>query len=247
MITKKIMQAEVTTKYIVVEKIPEKPNVSTLRLRLVSGGVPAFIAGQFITVYFPETGTPEGKAYSISSPPSQDSIAITVKAIGEFSNRLVGLRQGDTVTGSLPYGYFYSESSDNPLVLLAAGVGIAPFRSMVHDRLIETPLRYISLFSSVKKTADILFKKEFDILGERHRNFKPHYYITQEQNISNDMTAGRITARRVLDKIALDPSTEFLLCGSISFTRDLWRDLRASGIPEESIYTEAFFSNYLQQ
>ena len=36
---------------------------------------------------------------------------------------------------------------------------------------------------------------------------------------------------------------EFMICGSISSIRDMWKGLRDLGIPEETIYTEAFFSH----
>ena len=54
-----------TREYLVLGKKEEAPGVSTLFLENKSGGVPTFVPGQYINVYFPETGTPEGKAYSI--------------------------------------------------------------------------------------------------------------------------------------------------------------------------------------
>src|SRR3989344_590628 len=103
------MQEEIKKNYIVKEKVKETHNVVTLKL-VCDGGNPEYRVGQFITVFFPEMGKVEGKAYTISSEPSEDTINITVKAIGEFSNKLVGLSAGDTISASLPYGYFYSES-----------------------------------------------------------------------------------------------------------------------------------------
>ena len=204
-----------------------------------------FIAGQYITVFFPELGTPEGKAYSISSAPAEfkKAFTISVKAIGEFSNKLTAMKAGDTITGSLPYGFFYSESEEVPLVMIAAGIGISPFRSMTADIFNKNPGRPLTLFYSNKTAEEIVFKKYFDEVSKKHPNFKVKYFITREQTGFPNVINERINARRVLVDVPDKEHSEFLICGSISFTRDLWRDLRSVGVPEEMIYTEAFFKS----
>ena len=45
-----------------------------------------FVAGQYITVYIPESDVKTGKAYSLSSRPFDELASITVKNVGgEFS------------------------------------------------------------------------------------------------------------------------------------------------------------------
>lgn len=239
------IKTETKNTYIVKEKIAESATVSTLRLALLDGKIPAYHPGQFITVYFPESGTPEGKAYSMSSAPHEGALSITVKAMGDFSDRLCALRPGDEVTASLPYGYFYSESPESELVMIAGGIGVTPFRSMIKDSLGHKPSRKLGLFHSSRTYDDLVFKKELDEIQGKHENFKAFYYVTREKcpdpsvihsrmSISDILGAGsnkRISAR------------EFLVCGSIPFVGDIWKGLRAAGVPEEMIYTEAFFSH----
>ena len=100
----------------------EAPGVSTLSLTFADGSIPKFVAGQYITVYFPETKTAEGKAYSISSAPGENMLSLTVKAIGEFSNKLCAMEPENEIAASLPYGYFTNEDDDQDsmLVMLAA-------------------------------------------------------------------------------------------------------------------------------
>ncbi len=222
--------------------IMEAKGVSTLRLINWNKVCPHYVPGQFITVYFPETNTPEGKAYSISSSPKERLISITVKAIGEFSNSLVAKKTGDRIIASLPYGFFYSESEKSHLVMVAAGIGIAPFRSMIISALLNNPLRKMTLFYSNKTLQDIIFRKTFDELQNQYKNFKVNYFITREK-VSEKIFEGRITGQKIIESIPIDSDTEFLICGSISFTRDIWRDLRSFKISEEKIYTEAFFSH----
>jgi len=235
------MQLENKQKYIVYDKTIETSDVSTLRLIPSTENFPYHIPGQFITIYFPEIGTPEGKAYSISSVPSEHVISISVKAMGEFSRRLTKLEAGDTLTASLPYGYFYSESTDSSLVMIAAGIGIAPFRSMIIDALEKNHQRKITVFYSVRMLTDIIFKKELDKIESQYKNFNIKYFITRQKNIDTGMNDERITGKKILENIDTIVDSEFLICGSISFTRDIWRDLRAQGISEDHILTEAFF------
>ena len=226
--------------YTVKEKIIETHNVVTLKL-ICDGGIPTYRAGQFITVFFGDTGNAEGKAYTISSEPSEDTINITVKAVGEFSNRLTALEVGDTVVASLPYGYFYSENAMTVIVMIAGGVGVTPFRSMIVESLKKFPTRSLFLFCSNKTVDDIIFRNEFEMLQSSFSSLKVINYITQEENIMVGMEKGRIIIGDVLERVKEINNPEFFICGSISFVRDFWKELKEEGIPEERIYTEAFF------
>ena len=251
------MKEEIKKTYIVIENKKETEDVSTLKLLLVDDSrttsnkyVPAYCPGQFITVYFPELGTPEGKAYSISSAPQEKTLNITVKAIGSFSHRLVGLMPGSVLAASLPYGFFYSESNDTSLSMIASGIGVAPFRGMILDSLKKNPDRKITILYSVRTAVDLLFKKEFSALETKYDNFRVFYFLTRETESTLRTLSGRITINDILGNVRsrceLVPTRderEFLMCGSISFVRDMWRGLRAHGVSEVAIYTEAFFSH----
>mgnify|MGYP001567444961 FL=1 len=236
------MAQESNTRYVVRDIVAETPGVSTLRLSLVNGSIPKYVPGQFITVYAPELGTPEGKAYSISSAPHEKTLDITVKDMGKFSHYLCSRKQGDELEGSLPYGYFFSESRTSTLALVCGGIGIAPMRSMLIAAARETPRRNVALFYSNRTAQDIVFKKTLDELGEDTKNIKIFHFLTRE-HADPPAINGRINAKTILESLGDAQPAEFLLCGSISFVRDLWRDLRAAGVPEEKIYTEAFFSH----
>ncbi|MES2215760.1 MAG: FAD-binding oxidoreductase [Patescibacteria group bacterium] len=240
-----MIKTEITKTYVVIEKIVESANVSTLKLRLSDGSVPTYHAGQFINVYFPELSVPEGKAYSMSSAPHEKVLVITVKAVGEFSRRLCALQTGDTVTASLPYGYFYSELEDTSLVFIAADIGVTPFRSIILDSLSRNPSRKLILFYTSRTHGGLTFREEFENLRKKHSNFDVFYFVTREKSpdpaiVQTRVTIGNIVGSGPQKNIA---GREFMLCGSISFVGDIWKGLRAAGVPEEAIYTEAFFSH----
>ncbi len=239
-----VIKTETKKAYVVENRTALTNAISTVTFELPDGSIPSYCPGQFINVYFPELGTPEGKAYSMSSAPSEGKMSITVRAIGKFSNRLCSLKEGDTLTASLPYGYFHSESEESHLIMLAGGIGVTPFRSMIAESLARDPSRKMTLFYSSRTNADLIFKKRFDELQEEHPHFDVHYFVTREKPISSSFGANRMTAENVLACLrGYRPDQEFLICGSIPFVSDMWKGLRAGGVPEEAIYTEAFFSH----
>jgi ferredoxin-NADP reductase len=227
--------------YIVHGVVEEAPDIMTLKLKLADGTVPTYIAGQFITVYFPETKTLEGKAYSFSSAPHDATCDITVKKIGEFSGRLCAMKPGDTITASLPYGFFATEYPETEMIAIAGGIGVTPFRSIIHHTLKENPQRSVRLYHSAKYAAEHIFDDEFIALGATYPNFSIIRHVTQEDNPHDRVKKGRINIDSVIPPNAIHNDKEYLICGSISFVRDMWKGLRAQGVPEDRIYTEAFF------
>lgn len=227
--------------YSVIQKRIEGPSVATLALMLPGKGMPKYRAGQYIIVYFPELGTPEGKAYSISSAPSEGVLTITVRAIGRFSNRLVSMEPGETITASLPYGFFYTESTGTPIVMIAAGIGITPFRSMVRDSIEKQPSRKISLFHSSRTIADAVFRGEFEKLTQADPRFTLGYFITRERVNADNAIVGRVTVPKLASILGELPQAEYMICGPASFTRSLREGLRLAGISERALYTEDLY------
>ena len=237
--------------YFITKTVTHAPDIKTLYLECrdekVGTHVPVFRAGQFINVYFPETGTPEGKAYSISSAPHENILAITVKAVGEFSNKLHQLKAGDRLIASMPYGYFYTETETTELVMIAGGIGIAPFRSMILDSLQKNPNRKLALFHSSRTCNESIFRDEFAVLEKRFSNLKVFRYVTRDKVANVGIIHERLKIEDIIGSTdKANPhihNREFLICGSINFVGELWKGLRKAGVPEHVIYTESFFSH----
>jgi len=222
-----------TNTYTVTQVRTEAPGIQTLSL----DGVPLFTPGQFINIFFPDTNTPEGKAYSLSSTP-QEGAEITIKEIGEFSGKLCRMREGDTFEASDPYGFFYPEYEDSDLVLLAGGIGVTPFKGIIEQALKTNPKRPVTLLHSVRLQEECIFDECFSKL-----DIEREYFVTRDQNVRLGAHPRRMNAEDVLRHKREGKQTEILICGSIDFTRSLWRELRENGVSEDELYTEAFFSH----
>lgn len=195
-------------------------------------------AGQYITVFFDDSTTPAGKAYSLSSAPHEAELSITVKKVGEYSGRLHALKVGDTFQISSAYGHF-NPMTDKPLVCISAGCGLAPIWSVVKDELARDSGRPATIYFSNKTVDDISFHKELDAYEPTHDNLQVNHQITRQAVVPKPMQAGRID----LDDCVQNAKAEarYLVCGSVTFVRDMWRGLTERGVSREMISTETFF------
>ncbi|WP_405059708.1 ferric reductase-like transmembrane domain-containing protein [Kribbella sp. NBC_01505] len=97
------------------------------RLRTESGQffIFRFLGGQ---------GWTRGNPYSISAAPTGDGLRITLEAGGDGAERARTLTAGTRVLIEGPYGTMTAARRRHPrMVMLAAGVGITPFRAMLAD------------------------------------------------------------------------------------------------------------------
>ena len=195
-------------------------------------------AGQYITIYFKGSSTPQGKASSLSSSPHEELCSITVKNVGEFSGKLYKMKQGDHFEMSDAYGHFNPHTS-TPLVGLSAGVGIAPVWSIIKHTLATDASRTIHLFYSNTSPQAIAHKDGIDTHTVQHGGFKTAHHITRSSHIPHNMHAGRVNLDTCVN--AIEGEATYLICGSVEFVNDMWRRLIEKGVPQEMINTEIFF------
>ncbi len=214
------------------------PDVVTIYFRLKDGSALQYEAGQYITVYFDGSSTPAGKAYSLSSAPHEELMSITVKNVGEFSGLLHSLHVGDSFTISDAYGFF-NPGTKQPLVCISAGVGIAPIWSVLKQEYQHDAARISHLFCSSHTVGDIVFHDELERAAGAYGALSLHHHITRQSEVPVAMHRGRIHVDDCLRVTA--ENAAFLLCGSVEFVRDMWRQLTEKGVAAERISTETFF------
>jgi ferredoxin-NADP reductase len=125
--------------------------------------------------------------------------------------------------------------------MVAAGIGITPFRSIIVETIHTQPTRKVALFHSSSTIDRAVFKKEFDMLARIYPQFMPVYFITRQSLNTEGVIGGRVSAAKVIDARAW-PQPEYMICGPEFFTRKLRSDLLSAAIPEDAIHTETIFS-----
>ncbi|MGB4762050.1 MAG: FAD-binding oxidoreductase [Candidatus Saccharimonas sp.] len=216
----------------------QSADVVTIYFTLDDGSILEYEAGQYITVFFENTSHPEGKAYSLSSRPSARRMSITVKRVGEYSARLHTLAPSDHFMISSAYGFFGPRTTAS-LTCLAGGVGIAPIWSVIKHTLELDADRPIQLWYSNARADSVAFRRAISERNRVHREFAVHHHITRQQCVMSDETHGRIDLDRCVE-VACE-AEQYLVCGSVTFVRDMWRGLLARGVSERAISTEVFF------
>ena len=70
--------------------------------------------------------------FSISSADTDETLSLTIKSLGDFTQRVPEVKEGDRVKLDLPYGAFSIDSfHSEKYVLIAGGVGITPICCML--------------------------------------------------------------------------------------------------------------------
>jgi ferredoxin-NADP reductase len=215
----------------VARRMGEGEGVVTLWFEPTAAG---FEPGQFINVMLP--GHAEAKSYSLSCAPGEKEWSITVRAAGAFSRALCALRAGDEFFVSAPLGYFYTEHPGARRLWLAGGIGIAPFRAMLR----AAPQTPTLLLYSNRTAHDAVFKEELDTRATGGA-FKVRHFFTRERAPQTEGVSHRIGRDDLTKALKEFSPQELFICGSIGFVRDLWQTLRSLGVPEEMLFTEAFF------
>lgn len=204
----------------------ENPEVTTLYFARPFD----FTAGQYITVFIEGSQVREGKAYSISSRPSEELMSITVKNVGgEFSSYLCSRQVGDTLQISRAYGDF-NPQTERPLVGIAAGCGLSPIWSILADTKQPT-----FLYLSQKSPEYMVFSEELSASNIAVKKFSTRQQVEETDGWRN----GRFEVAKIVAEMPDD--AHFLVCGSLPFVRDVWQKLTTAGVNESHISTETFF------
>jgi len=94
--------------------------------------------------------------------------------------------------------------------MLAAGIGVAPFRSVILENLKKNPARRIVLLYSSRTMQNIVFRRELEELAAKHEAFEVHHFITREENLPEGVTKGRMSAEAILKAVGMHPTRSFL-------------------------------------
>lgn len=165
------------------------------------------------------------------------ALSITVKAMGRISSKLQTVQPGRRIWVDGPYGVFGREAfeTDRPIVMLAGGIGVTPFRRMI-DELDALPDREAYLFYGNPKEQDIAHREEIEDAG--HVDV---VHVLSGTPQHEEMETGRITIdliRSYLDERLVD--CEYFLCGPPPMVKTLEADLLECGVPGKQIHHELF-------
>jgi predicted ferric reductase len=171
--------------------------------------------------------------YSLSAAPQPRLLRITVKALGDHSSDLAGVKIGTKILAEGPYGGFTADRRRRRKVLLiAAGVGITPIRTLF-ETLPGGP-GDITLLYRVSSPANVLFQDELESIARR-RGQRFHLLTGPRGGARDPLSAARLV-RAIPDVRHHD----VYVCGPPSMTEATIRTLRRCGVPRRRVHRESF-------
>jgi ferredoxin-NADP reductase/MOSC domain-containing protein YiiM len=227
----------------------ESDSVTSIILNPIDGQpLAVFQAGQFVVLrlHLEPDKPPVLRSYSLSDLPVADHFRISVKSElnGIGSSFLCNRTQlGDVLDVSAPRGSFTLRPSQNPVVLLSAGVGATPVMSMLHALAAEKSQQEIWWIYGARNRVDHPFAEESRSLLKqlsRGREYIVYSRPAASDQVGADFDAPGHIDTALLEKIGVSQSSDFYLCGPTSFLQNMRDGLRSWGVLAENVHTEIF-------
>lgn len=128
---------------------------------------------------------PTFRAYSMANYPLEPHFMFTIRLEppprntnlppGMGSSYLFGLKSGDKLALSGPFGEFHIKDSLREICFIGGGVGMAPLRSQIFDLLKNRrTARKITFWYGARSRMEMLYDSEFKALTREHPNFSYH-------------------------------------------------------------------------
>ncbi|HEY6963002.1 MAG TPA: ferredoxin reductase family protein [Gaiellaceae bacterium] len=170
--------------------------------------------------------------YSLSEAPDGRSLRITVKALGDHSAKLAGVRPGTLVLAEGPMGTFTDRSRRSEKALLVAGgIGITPVRA-----LLETIRGDVIVVYRALAQADLVLRRELDAIAAR-RGVVVHYVVGDHRT---EEGARLLSPAHLVELVPDVAERDVYVCGPSGMTTALERSIRAANVPRSHLHVERF-------
>ncbi|MDP3090512.1 MAG: NADH:ubiquinone reductase (Na(+)-transporting) subunit F [Nitrospira sp.] len=200
---------------------------------------------------------PIERAYSMANYPEERGIIMLNIRIatppprtknvppGKMSSYLFGLTPGDKVTISGPFGDFFARETNNEMVFIGGGAGMAPMRSHIFDQLgrIKTT-RKMSFWYGARSKREMFYVDDFDKLAAAHDNFEWHVALSDA--LPEDAWSGytgfihNVLYNEYLKTHPAPEDCEYYLCGPPMMNAAVIKMLLDLGVERENIMLDDF-------
>jgi predicted ferric reductase len=171
--------------------------------------------------------------FSLSAPPHEQFLRITVKAIGDGTRLIHAVKPGTRVLAAGPYGAMTNERRQGRGVLLiGGGVGITPMRALFET--LPVPERTLTLLYRASSPEEILFRDELEHIA--HHRGAQLIFLTG----SSSAPRNAITAQSLQQMVPDIASRDVYICASPRFSAAVTAALIQAGLPRRQLHQEEF-------
>jgi nitric oxide dioxygenase len=231
----------------VVEKRPETEDVVSIVVeRTDERDVYPSRPGQYVTVQMPtKDGLRQPRQYSLTRADDGHHRTFAVKRVhdagrpeGEVSTLIHdGLKVGDEVTLSAPFGDVVLAEGDGPLVFASAGIGVTPFAGMLSHLAAQGSQREVLFLHAGTSPETFPLRGQIEEDLAKLPGSRQHTWYEQPGG-----EGGANVAEGFMDVSAVDLPADatYYLCGPLPFMQAVREKLLGLGVPARKIQYEVF-------
>lgn len=221
------------------------PTVRRLWFERVEGGTLDFLPGQHARFVLPATdeAPAHAGAYSLCEPPRPDgryAICVKQQRAHGVAEALLRTTPGTLLRTVAPLGRFVLEAAaSGPLVLVATGVGVAPFHAMRDQLGARAERAEVYLLLGARRPGELLFDAQWRALADGAGS-RFHYRPIVSRPQPEDAWQGAVGRVDVLLD-ALPPvlgEAHAYLCGHGPMVTQLRAALADRGLPAARLHTD---------
>jgi predicted ferric reductase len=198
-------------------------------------------AGQFMSWRFLGRGLWwHQHPFSLSAAPTDDTLRITIRALGRGTAKLLSVRPGTRVAVEGPYGIFTDAArSQLGVTLVGIGIGIAPIRALLEATTVVPGMATVILRASSPDQLYLL--DEIDALC-RAKGARLMALVGPRNAQSYDPTwlPAQYGTMRIDDLAPHVAQSDLYVCGPQSVADLVIDDALAAGTPSSAIHNERF-------
>lgn len=198
-----------------------------------------FKPGQYIELQVVKNGAQITRCFSISSPPEQFTqfgtieLTIRIQDKGRITPWLhKALKEGCAVGLSEAQGEFIIENKSRPILMIAGGSGITPFRSFLLSQENIWPTQKTSLFYYAREHGEHLFNQELLNIDKACSRINTHLISTAKM--------GHLSLDQLKQQCPDYLDYDIYICGPNSMIADISELLLGANVESKNIYIERF-------
>ncbi|MCK9396517.1 MAG: NADH:ubiquinone reductase (Na(+)-transporting) subunit F [Methylobacter sp.] len=200
---------------------------------------------------------PALRAYSMASYPEEKEIMLNVRIAtpppgapdsvppGIMSSFIFNLKPGDKCIVSGPYGEFFAKDTQNEMVFVGGGAGMAPMRSHIFDQLRRLKSkRKMSFWYGARSKREMFYVEDFDMLAKENDNFEWHVALSDP--LPEDNWTGytgfihNVLFEEYIKNHPAPEDCEFYMCGPPMMNSAVIKMLLDNGVEPENILLDDF-------
>ncbi len=200
---------------------------------------------------------PALRAYSMASYPEEKEIMLNVRIAtpppgapdsvppGIMSSFIFNLKAGDKCIVSGPYGEFFAKDTQNEMVFIGGGAGMAPMRSHIFDQLRRLKSkRKMTFWYGARSKREMFYVEDFDMLAKENDNFEWHVALSDP--LPEDNWTGytgfihNVLFEEYIKNHPAPEDCEFYMCGPPMMNSAVIKMLLDNGVEPENILLDDF-------